>query len=78
MYGGNWSVADVLYVFVILFFVIAFILTLVVITRKNECEEDRLNVVRAQLLLLLVIGFVGIVILAQRQALHGAVAHLLQ
>lgn len=78
MYGGHWSVGDVLFVFFVLLFIIAFVLVWSVVTRKDcELEQNRANVLRAQLLTLLAIAGGVLVWVTYRKELTGAVQHLL-
>lgn len=78
MYGDHWSWGDVLYIFLILMFIISFVLVWVVVTRRDcTIEQERANVIRAQLLTLLTIATGFVVWLAYRMELKTAVSGLL-
>jgi len=76
---SSWSVSAVLALFLLLVFLIALILTLSVITKKDcEIENDRPNTIRAQLLLFLAVAMGVIVLISQRYELAHAVKHLME
>jgi hypothetical protein len=78
MYGDHWSTSDILFIFTVLLVILAFVLVLVVVTRKNcEVEQERANVIRAQLLALLAIAFGVMVFLLQRKELAESVRHFI-
>ena len=75
----HWTCSDALSIFLVVLFVIALVLVLSVVTKKDcEIEADRANTIRAQLLALLTIGLGVLVLVSQRHELAGAVKHLLE
>lgn len=76
---SSWTVSTVLALFLLLVFVIALILTLSVVTKKDcEIENDRPNYIRAQLLLFLAVAMGVVVLVSQRYELSHAVKHLME
>ena len=74
-----WGVSSVLALLLVLAVVIATVLTLSVVTKRDEdVEADRANTIRAQLLLLLAIGVAGLVLVSQRYELGQAVKHMME
>ena len=75
----NWSVSCALSVFLVVLFVIALVLVLSVVTKKDcEIEADRANTIRAQLLTLLSVALGVLVLVSQRHELASAVHTLLE
>ena len=75
----HWTTSDCLGVFLVVLFVIALVLVLSVVTKKDcEIEADRANTIRAQLLALLAIALGVLVLVSQRHELGHAVRHLLE
>ena len=75
----SWTVSDVLALFLLVLFVIALVLVLSVVTKKDcEIEADRANTLRAQLLTLLAVALGVVVLVAQRHELQHAVHHLME
>jgi heme/copper-type cytochrome/quinol oxidase subunit 3 len=75
----SWTVSDVLSLLLIVLFVIAFVLVMSVVTRKEcDIEADRSNTIRAQLLTLLAIALGTVVLVSQRYQLQHAVQHLME
>ncbi len=76
---ASMTVSVVLAMFLLLVFLIALILTLSVVTKKDcEIENDRPNTIRAQLLLFLAVAMGVVVLVSQRYELTHAVKHLMQ
>ena len=74
-----WGVSSVLALFLVVALVISLILLLSVITKKDaELEADRANTIRAQLLLLFVIGVAGLTLVSMRVELGHAVKHMME
>ena len=75
----SWTCSAALSIFLIVLFVIALVLVLSVVTKKDcEIEADRANTIRAQLLTLLAVALGLVVLVSQRHELAGAVQHLLE
>ena len=75
----HWTTSQALSVFLVVLFVIALVLVLSVVTKKDcEIEADRANTIRAQLLTLLSVALGILVLVSQRHELAGAVKHLLE
>jgi heme/copper-type cytochrome/quinol oxidase subunit 3 len=76
---SSWTVSTVLALFLLVVFLIALILTLSVVTRKDcDIENDRANTIRAQLLLFLAVAMGVVVLVSQRYELSHAVKHLME
>ena len=75
----DWCFSAALGVFLVVLFVIALVLVLSVVTKKDcDIEADRANTIRAQLLTLLTVALGVLVLVAQRHELGHAVRHLLE
>ena len=75
----NWGCSQALSVFLVVLFVIALVLVLSVVTKKDcDIEADRANTIRAQLLTLLTVALGVLVLVSQRHELSSAVHHLLE
>jgi hypothetical protein len=75
----NWSCSNALSVFLVVLFVIALVLVLSVVTKRDcEIEADRANTIRAQLLTLLCFSLGVVVLVSQRNELAWAVQHLME
>ena len=75
----NWTCSAALSVFLVVLFIIALVLVLSVVTKKDcDIEADRANTIRAQLLALLSIALGIVVLVSQRHELASAVSHLLE
>jgi heme/copper-type cytochrome/quinol oxidase subunit 3 len=76
---SSWTVSTVLALFLLLVFLVALILTLSVVTKKDcEIENDRPNYIRSQLLLFLAVAMGVVVLVSQRYELAHAVKHLME
>ena len=76
---NSWTCSNALSVFLVVLFVIALVLVLSVVTKKDcEIEADRANTIRAQLLTLLSVALGVLVLVSQRHELASAVHHLLE
>lgn len=74
----HWSVSDVLALFLVLVFVVALVLVLSVVTKRDcDLENDRANTVRGQLLVLVAVALGALVLVVQRFELSHAVKSLL-
>ena len=74
----HWSTSDVLAVFLVLLFVVALVIILSVVTKRDsELECDRANTVRGNLLALLAIAAGVLVLVSQRFELQSAVKSLM-
>ena len=75
----HWTTSNCLSVLLVVLFVIALVLVLSVVTKKDcEIEADRANTIRAQLLTLLCVALGLVVLVSQRHELSNAVSHLLE
>ena len=75
----HWTTSQALSVLLVVLFVIALVLVLSVVTKKDcEIEADRANTIRAQLLTLLSVALGVLVLVSQRHELSAAVSHLLE
>ena len=75
----SWTTSCALSIFLVVLFVIALVLVLSVVTKKDcEIEADRANTIRAQLLTLLAVALGLVVLVSQRHELSSAVSHLLE
>ena len=75
----SWTCSATLSVFLVVLFIIALVLVLSVVTKKDcDIEADRANTIRAQLLALLSIALGVVVLVSQRHELASAVSHLLE
>ena len=75
----NWTTSCALSIFLVVLFVIALVLVLSVVTKKDcEIEADRANTIRAQLLTLLAVALGLVVLVSQRHELSHAVHTLLE
>ena len=75
----SWTCSAALSIFLVVLFVIALVLVLSVVTKKDcEIEADRANTIRAQLLTLLSVALGVLVLVSQRHELASAVSHLLE
>ena len=73
------GVSSVLGLLLLLALIVATVLTLSVITKKDsDLEDDRANTVRAQLLLFLAVALGVTVLVSQRYELGHAVKHLME
>jgi len=78
MHSHSWTVSDAILLLAVLAFVVALVLVLSVVTKKDsDVECDRANTTRATLLMLTSFS-IGILVLAfQRLDLSHAVKHLM-
>jgi len=75
---SQWSVSDIVLLFSVLAFVVALVLTLSVVTKKDcDVEADRANTTRATLLLLVAATVALLVLALQRLELGAAVKSLM-
>lgn len=75
----NWGVSSALAIFLVVLFIIALVLVLSVVTKRDcEIEADRANTIRAQLLTLLSVALGILVLVSQRAELAHAVQHILE
>lgn len=73
----HWSVADVLYLFAAVLFIIGVVLMLATVTLRCP-EEDRSNVARSNLILLASISLGILALVSQRHLLVDSVKHMLE
>ena len=74
-----FTTSNCLSIFLVVLFVIALVLVLSVVTKKDcDIEADRANTIRAQLLTLLSVALGILVLVSQRHELAGAVHSLLE
>jgi heme/copper-type cytochrome/quinol oxidase subunit 3 len=72
------SFGSVLAIFLLLFFFIALVLVLTCVTQKScELEQDRANVIRAQLWTFLTIALGVLVLVCYRHEMQHAVKHFM-
>jgi hypothetical protein len=75
----NWGCSSALSIFLVVLFVIALVLVLSVVTKRDcEIEADRANTIRAQLLTLLCFALGVVVLVSQRNELAWAVHSLME
>ena len=75
---SHWSVSSVILLFAVLAFVVALVLTLSVVTKRDcEVEADRANTTRATLLLLVAATVALLTLATQRLELGNAVKTLM-
>ncbi len=73
------STSGALSILLVVLFVVAFVLVLAVVTRKDcDIEHERANTIRAQLLTLLAVALGVVVLVSQRHELSCAVKHMME
>ena len=75
----SWSTSSALSLLLVVLFVVALVLVLSVVTKKDcDIESDRANTIRAQLLTLLAVALGVVVLVSQRHELSCAVKHMME
>ncbi len=78
MHAHSWTVSDAILLLAVLAFIVAVVISLSVITKKDsDVECDRANTTRATLLLLVALVTSVLVLAFQRLDLSHAVKHLM-
>lgn len=78
MHAHSWSVSDAILLLAVLAFIVATVLVLSVVTKKDsDIECDRANITRATLLMLTALVVAVLVLAFQRLDLSAAVKHLM-
>lgn len=75
----SWTSSQALGIFLVVLFIVAFVLVLSVVTKKDcDIEHDRANTIRAQLLTLLAVALGVVVLVSQRHELSCAVKQMME